>query len=47
MGGSNVLGAVWVAQAGGGSGVVGVVRAVWAVRAREGPGTHWQPLNTF
>ena len=26
---------------------VGVVWAVWAVRARGGVGTHWQPLNTL
>ena len=33
-----MLGAVWV---------VGAVGVMWAVRARGGPGTHWQPLNTL
>ena len=33
-------------QPGVGSGEAGVV-CVWAVRARGGVGTHWQPLNTL
>ena len=33
--GLGMLGAVWV---------VGVM---WAVRARGGPGTHWQPFKTL
>ena len=35
-----MLGAVWV---------VAAVGVMWAVRARGGPGTHWQPYspNTY
>ena len=36
--GLGMLGAVWV---------VGAVEVVWAVRARGGPSTHWQPVNTL
>ena len=49
-----LLGAVWVVGAvrapakrakNAGSGVR--AGGVWAARARGGPGTHWQPLNTL